>query len=162
MAHSGIYKVKNREKYKGNPDNVIYRSSWERRVFNWCDRNSEIKNWSSEEIVIPYKYDITKKAHRYFPDLKITFKSGKTILVEIKPHKETEKPKYPGKRTQRYLNEATTYVKNQNKWEAAEKYAKDRGWDFQIWTEHTLDKMGIMKKGFKKMKPLKPFSKKKS
>jgi hypothetical protein len=28
-----------------------------------------------------------------------------------------------------------TYVKNINKWEAANEYAKDRGWKFVIWTE---------------------------
>ena len=52
-----------------------------------------------------------------------------------------------------------TYVKNMNKWEAADQYAKDRGWSFQIWTEDTLYEMGIMKKkkplGKKRIKPLK-------
>ena len=55
-----------------------------------------------------------------------------------------------------------TYVKNMNKWEAANEYAKDRGWEFQIWTEKTLKSMGILKefKKTKKLKPLKPFRKK--
>ena len=91
-------------------------------------------------------------------DLKITLKNGKTILAEIKPKKQTEPPK--GKRkTKGYINEAMTYVKNMNKWEAADSYAKDRGWSFQIWTEDTLHEMGIMKKrkplGKKRIKPLK-------
>ena len=49
-----------------------------------------------------------------------------------------------------------------NKWEAANDYAKDRGWEFQIWTEKTLKSMGILKefKKTKKLKPLKPFRKK--
>ena len=38
-----------------------------------------------------------------------------------------------------------------NKWKAAESYAKDRGWTFEIWTEKTLIKMGIMPK---QLKPL--------
>ena len=39
-----------------------------------------------------------------------------------------------------------------NKWEAAGKYAKKRNWAFEIWTEETLDAMGIMpKKGFKRL-----------
>jgi len=154
MAHSGVYKVKNREKYRGDPDNVIYRSSWEKAAFKWCDMNSDITKWASEEVVIPYKYDVSKRKHRYFPDLKITFKDGRTILVEIKPAKETVKPEYPGRKTQRYMTESLTFVKNKNKWDAAEKYAQDRGWEFQIWTEHDLQSMGIMKKGFKKLKPL--------
>ena len=56
-----------------------------------------------------------------------------------------------------------TYVKNQNKWDAANEYAKDRGFEFQIWTEHTLQKMGILPKlkPLGKLKPLVPIRKKK-
>lgn len=166
MAYSGKYIVKNKSKYKGNADNVVYRSMWERYCFTHCDNNPNIVQWSSEEVVIPYRWDIDKKMHRYFMDLKITYKNGKTILVEIKPEKETQPPKRPDK-TKRYINEAMTYVKNMNKWEAANEFAKDRGWDFQIWTEKTLTDMGIMpsqsqKGGLKPLKPLKPFRKKKT
>jgi hypothetical protein len=131
---------------------------WERNCFAWCDDNSEIKEWSSEEIVVPYFYDVDKKYHRYFVDLKITFNNGKTILVEIKPEKEVQLPKRPDK-SQRYLNEALTYVKNQNKWKAASEFAKDRGWTFEIWTEKTLQNMGILPKALKPLKPLKPYKK---
>ena len=158
MAYSGKYRVKNIKKYQGDPDKVTYRSSWEKACFIWCDNNTNIEKWSSEEVVVPYKWDIDKKMHRYFVDLKITFKDGKTILVEIKPDKETAPPKRPDK-SRRYINEAMTYVKNMNKWEAANTYAKDRGWEFQIWTEETLHSMGIMKK-LKPLKPLKPYRKK--
>lgn len=157
-TYSGKYKVKNRTKYKGDPDNVVFRSMWERNAFAWCDDNSEIKEWSSEEVVIPYYYDIDKRYHRYFMDLKITFKSGKTLLVEIKPEKETQPPKRPDK-SRRYINEAMTYVKNQNKWQAASEFAKDRNWSFEIWTEKTLQNMGILPKQLKPLKPLKPYKK---
>jgi len=160
VAYSGRYKVKNRKKYKGDPDKVVFRSMWERHCFRWCDESSEVKYWSSEEVVIPYFYDVDKKYHRYFMDLKITFTNGKTILVEIKPEKETLPPKRPDK-SKRYINEAMTYVKNMNKWEAASKFAKDNNWGFQIWTEKTLTKMGIMPKQIKPLKPLKPIRKKK-
>lgn len=164
MAYSGKYKVKHRSKYKGNPDNIVYRSGWELYCFGWCDTNPNIKNWSSEEVVIPYRWDVDKRMHRYFTDLKITYKDGRTLLIEIKPEKETVPPKRPDK-SKRYINEAMTYVKNMNKWEAANEYAKDRGWEFQIWTEKTLTEMGIMPKqskkgGLKPLKPLKPFRKK--
>ena len=155
MAYSGKYKVKNIKKYKGDPDKVTYRSHWEKLCFMWCENNSKVKSWSSEETVVPYKWDIDKRMHRYFVDLKITFNDGKTILVEIKPEKETELPRNPNK-SKRYIGEAMTYVKNMNKWEAANEYAKDRGWEFQIWTENTLKSMGIMKEFKKKLKPLKP------
>ena|SRR5210317_426503 len=158
MAYSGRYKVKNISKYQGDPDKVTYRSSWEKACFVWCDQNPNVKKWSSEEVVVPYKWDVDKRMHRYFVDLKITFTNGKTILVEIKPQKETAPPKRPDK-SRRYIGEAMTYVKNMNKWEAANSYAKDRGWEFQVWTEETLYEMKILKK-LKALKPLKPFKKK--
>ena len=154
MAYSGRYTVKHKSKYSGDSTQVIYRSMWEKHCFVWCDSNPTIKSWSSEEIVVPYYYDIDKKYHRYFVDLKIYFKTGEVILVEIKPKRQTEPPK--GKRkTKAYMNEAFEYVKNMNKWEAAESYCKDRKWKFQIWTEETLRKKGIMKKELKRIKPLK-------
>lgn len=161
MTYKGKYTVKNPEKYDGNPHDVVYRSHWEKLVMMWCDRTPDVKKWNSESVVIPYFYDVDKKYHRYFMDFKITFTNGKTFLVEVKPKKETDIPKKQGKTKKRYINEAVTYVKNQNKWEAAWEYAKDRGWEFHIWTEETLTEMGIMKslKPKKKLKPLKPFRK---
>ena len=162
MAYSGRYKP-NIKKYRGNPDKVVYRSMWEKYAFMWCDKTDEVKSWSSEEIIVPYYYDVDKKYHRYFVDLKITFKSGKTILVEIKPEKETAPPT-GARRTKKYISESLTYIKNMNKWEAADSYAKDRGWEFQVWTEDTLRKNGIMPKAqpgkLKPLKPLAPYRKK--
>ena len=158
MAYKGKYKPKNKSKYSGDPTNIIYRSLWERNAFRWCDDNPKVKSWSSEEVVIPYLYEVDKRYHRYFMDLKIVYTDGRTVLVEIKPDKET-RPPTGAKRTKRYINEGMTYVKNMNKWEAANEYAKDRGWEFQIWTEKTLSTMGILPKS---MKPLKPYSRKKT
>lgn len=157
MAYSGRYRVKNTSKYKGDVQNVIYRSLWEKHCFKWCDDNPKVKSWSSEEVVIPYLYEVDRRYHRYFMDLKITMTDGKTILVEIKPHKETQPPT-GSRRTRKFITEAATYVKNMNKWEAADEYAKDRGWHFQIWTEKTLSSMGILPKS---TKPLKPFKRRK-
>ena len=66
MAYSGRYQVKNPKKYKGDFTNVVYRSLWERNVFRWCDDNPKVKGWSSEEIVVPYYYEVDKKYHKYF------------------------------------------------------------------------------------------------
>lgn len=166
MAYSGKYIVKNKSKYKGDSNNVIFRSLWERAVFKWCDETSTVQSWSSEEVVIPYLYEVDKRYHRYFMDLKITYTNGRTILVEIKPEKETKPPAFNGKRTKKYLNEGMTYVKNMNKWSAAQNYAADRGWGFEIWTEKRLSDMGLLpkpqaKKPIKKLKPLGPVKKKK-
>ena len=118
MVYSGLYKAKNVSKYKGDHTNIIYRSLWEKAVFQWCDKNPKVKGWSSEEIVVPYYYDVDKKYHKYYVDVKIVFED-KTLLVEIKPEKETVPP-VGAKRTKRYITEGLTYVKNMNKWEAAD------------------------------------------
>ena len=164
MAYSGRYKVTNPKKYKGDFTNVVYRSLWEKYVFQWCDMNPDVKQWNSEETVIPYYYEVDKRYHRYFVDLKIVMKE-KTILVEIKPEKETAPPTGE-KRTKRYINESLTYIKNMNKWEAANEYPKDRGWEFQIWTEKTLQEMKLLPKSMpgkikKPLKRLPPYSRKK-
>jgi hypothetical protein len=163
MAYSGRYIVKNKSKYKGDPTTVVYRSLWEKAAFKWCDENKDVKYWSSEEVVIPYLYEIDKRYHRYFMDLMITYTNGKTSLIEIKPEKQT-KPPTGNRRTKKYISEGYTYVKNINKWSAAEEYALDRGWSFEIWTEIKLRKMGILKdKPPGKLKPLKkmaPYRKK--
>ena len=61
-------------------------------AFGGVMKTLKVQYWSSEETVVPYYYEIDKRYHKYYLDLKITFKEGKTILVEIKPEKET-KPK---------------------------------------------------------------------
>lgn len=162
MAYSGKYKVKNKSKYTGNCDNVVYRSMWEKYCMMYFDKSSEVKNWSSEEIVIPYVYDVDKKYHRYFMDFKVKWANGSVSLIEVKPNKETTPPKKTNTRNKKYMTEALTYVKNMNKWEAANNYAKDRGWKFEIWTEIELRIMGIMPKPLKPLKKMKPFTKKKA
>ena len=54
---------------------------------------------------------------------------------------------------------------NCNKWEAADKIAKDNGWEFVIWTEDDLKRFNILKEQpgkMKKLKPMRPYRKKKS
>lgn len=163
--YQGKYRVRNPKKYKGNASDVTYRSGWEKSCFQWCDGNNDILEWSSETVIIPYFYDVDNKYHRYYMDLLIRFKD-RTIMVEIKPFKETQVPAKQGKTKQRYLTESLTYVKNQNKWDAARNYAKDRGWGFEIWTEKELKAMGILKpvakKAIKPLKKMAPYRKKKS
>lgn len=160
MAYSGKFKVRNKQKYMGDSSNVVYRSLWEKSCFSWCDKTPAVKGWSSEELIIPYYYDVDKRYHRYFPDLLIRFED-KTLLIEIKPKKETIAPATPSRKTKRYITEALTYVKNVNKWDAAKEYAKDHGWEFEIWTEETLQTMGILPKSPKGLRPLTPIKRRK-
>ena len=142
MFHKRKFTPTNPQKYSGDPTNIIMRSSWETKFANWCDVNPSIINWVSEETIIPYRCGTDNKIHRYFVDFKIQVKETtgkiKTYLVEIKPYKQTIPPVYPGRQTQRYLQESYAYIKNQSKWEAATQYAKERGWEFIKLTEHNL------------------------
>lgn len=142
MAYKGIYKVKNKKKYKGDPNKVVFRSLWERNVFRWVDANPDILEWSSEEIIIPYRCSTDRKIHRYFPDLYLVTVNGQYI-IEIKPEKETKEPRKRTRKSAKYLKEVMTYMKNQSKWTAAKEFCEDRGITFTIWTEKTIKKMGI-------------------
>jgi hypothetical protein len=126
------------EKYTGDPTNIIMRSSWETRFASWCDKNPSVLKWSSEETVVPYRCPTDNRIHRYFVDFKISVSTGKTYIVEVKPAAQTQPPIYPGRQTQRYITESLTFMKNQAKWEAANEFARDRGWEFKIITEKEL------------------------
>lgn len=160
MAYSGRYRVKNPSKYKGDHTNVIYRSMWEKHCMQYFDVSSDVIQWSSEEIIVPYLYEIDKKYHRYFPDFKVTWKDKSVSLIEVKPNKETMPPK--GRKTKQFITEAYTFVKNQNKWEAANELCKDQGWRFEVWTEIELRVMRILPKPLKKLKPLPKYTRKKN
>lgn len=138
----GIYKLKNRSKYKGDADNVVYRSSWELRVFKWLDDDPSVIEWSSEEIVIPYVSPVDKKYHRYFPDIYARMRTSdgrtKSYLIEIKPFKQANEPEVKKKITKQYVTEVCTYAINQAKWKAAKQYCLDRKWEFKVLTEKDL------------------------
>ena len=59
------YKPSYPKKYKGDPNNIICRSSWERKFCHWCDLNESILEWGSEEFYIPYISPVDKRIHRY-------------------------------------------------------------------------------------------------
>jgi hypothetical protein len=166
-TYKGKYKIRNESKYLGDPKNVIYRSGWERAVMMWCDDNPNVVSWVSEEIIIPYICETDKRPHRYFMDFMVKYKDGRTVLIEVKPHKETIKPKTgQGRPRRQVLSETLTYIKNISKWTATEKYVADRGWHFEIWDEHKLRAMGILpkplgKKPLKPLKKMKPYKRKK-
>lgn len=142
-AYSGKYDVVNQDKYKGNPNEVWYRSSWERLAFKWCDMNPDVTSWSSEKTTIPYKCKTDNKLHNYYIDLTVEFVSGKKFLIEIKPEYQTLRPVKKNKSKERFHKEVLTWAKNVSKWQAAEEYANKRGMSFQVWTESTLWKLGI-------------------
>lgn len=142
MAYRGRFKPKNPQKYIGDSNNIIYRSSWECKVMDWLDKNDDVISWASEELIIPYKSPIDNRFHRYFPDflVKVKTKSGgtKTMLLEVKPKKQTQEPEKKKRITKQYIAEVTTWGVNQAKWAAATDYCLDRGWEFMLITEDHL------------------------
>ena len=143
MAYKGKYYPSFHRKYKGAPTNIIYRSLWERKFMVYCDKNEKILEWGSEEIALPYISPHDSRVHRYFPDfyIKVQENTGKIkrYLIEVKPLKQTTKPKKPKRQTKGYIREAFEYARNQSKWKAAREYCADRMWEFKVITEKELD-----------------------
>jgi hypothetical protein len=142
MAYSGKFIPKNTNKYLGDPTNIFFRSLWERRVMVHLDDNPNVLHWSSEEIVIPYVSPVDNRWHRYFPDflVKVKNKDGdiQTIILEVKPEKQSVPPKIKKRITKQYIQEVATYGVNEAKWKAAVEYCEDRNWKFKVITEKNL------------------------
>jgi hypothetical protein len=139
----GKYTPRHPHKYKGDPLNIIYRSSWERTFMKWADLSEGVLSWESEEKCLWYYDPVTKKKRRYFPDFIIrTMESDGLIvtsMIEIKPYKQVVGPeKQPKRRTKSWAQAVNTYVTNMAKWEAARAVCEDRGWRFKILTEYEL------------------------
>lgn len=141
MSYKGRFVPKNPKKYAGDASNIIWRSTWERKVMDWLDQSESVVYWSSEELVIRYYNPIDNKIHRYFPDfiVKVKRKDGTvmTHVLEVKPEYQTKEP-VRKRKTQKFINEYVTYTINQSKWKAATEFCKDRGWEFRILTEKNL------------------------
>lgn len=142
MAYKGKFKPKNPQKYKGDPTNIVYRSTWECRVMSWLDERSDVVEWASEEFSIPYISPVDGKVHRYFPDFYVKVKQKddtiRVMVLEVKPHKQTLEPQKKSRVTKQYITEVVTYGVNQAKWKAAEEFCKDRKWTFKVLTEYDL------------------------
>ncbi len=142
MAYSGKFYPQNPGKYKGDYNNIIYRSSWECRVMNWLDKNENIVEWGSEEFSIPYKSPVDGKYHRYYPDffVRVKQKDGiiRAMVIEIKPKKQTKPPQKKKRVTKQYIQEVVTWGINEAKWKAATEFCTDRGWVFKVLTEDDI------------------------
>jgi hypothetical protein len=134
----GRFIPKHPEKYLGNVNKIMFRSSWELRFLQWLDSTAAVKRWGSEEISIPYLHPFDMKVRNYFPDIVVlyTHKDGslRKEIIEIKPHKETVATP---KMTER---DATALRVNKAKWIAAAEYASKNGATFRVVTEKTLFK----------------------
>lgn len=142
MSYKGFFRPKNPSKYKGDPTNIVYRSSWEVKLMSYLDAHPDVVQWASEELVIPYRSPLDNQIHRYFPDFWVKKRSSdgtiETLVIEVKPLKQTKEPTPSTKRTKQYIREVATWAINQAKWTAAKMYCEDRNWKFMTMTERDL------------------------
>jgi len=149
----GYYIPKNPEKYIGNDiTKIVYRSSWELKFFEFVDNNTNVLQWSSEPIAVPYVHPFKKdksgkpKISRYFPDLFIKYKDtlGNVVeeYVEIKPLAQCSRSK---KRNVKHkLYDDLNYAVNVQKWKAMKAYVESinkttgKNVQFKIITEQSL------------------------
>jgi len=137
----GLYTPKKPDKYLGDLSAIRYMSSWELEFFEFCDNNPNIIKWASEEIPIQYYKPDPRTGNLvssiYYPDIFLVLKdkNGKyhKHLIEIKPFKQSQPSK--AKKSSRRMQEQYTYIVNQHKWDAAEKWCKSKGIEFRVLTE---------------------------
>ena len=133
MSYKGKYIPKKPEKYRGNSQQIIYRSLWERKFMVYCD------------TIIPYLSPWDGRMHRYFPDFYIKTKQSdgtiKKFIIEVKPKKQCSPPSAePKRKTRRWFNEVKTWGINEAKWKYATAWCNNNGMEFKILTE---DHLGI-------------------
>lgn len=132
----GKFNLKNPKKYLGN-NTPIYRSGWEFAFMKFLDENTNIINWASEAIKIPYRNPLTGKHTIYVPDFFMSYldRDGKTHaeLIEVKPSNQSLK-----EQVGRGAYNQAHYLMNQAKWEAARAFCKQKGIIFRIVTEHDM------------------------
>lgn len=139
----GKFRPINREKYRGDPDNITFRSSWELVLARRFDEDSRILSWSSEEDVVNYRSPVDNRMHRYFIDFSICARFGEQgvqkMFIEVKPFKETQEPKRRASESEAsYLERVKVYLVNQAKWAAARAHAEAIGGRFVVMTEKEI------------------------
>lgn len=139
----GRFNPINKQKYRGDVNNIIYRSSYELAMFRWLDSTDQIVAWASEELIIPYISPVDGKKHRYFTDVVAWIKqhdnSVKKFVIEIKPYDQTQKPKKGSKeKEEAFKNRVFEYAVNQAKWAAAREHCRSTGGEFIVLTEREI------------------------
>jgi hypothetical protein len=137
------FKPRNPHKYIGDPNNIIIRSSWETKVFKFCDDNVNVLRWSSEEDAIPYLKPMHNgglKPAFYYPDLYVEYMNvdGELIkeVFEVKPKKFTRQSRSRTDSVRMFEN--YQYIVNMAKFAAADNWCKAKGYKFTILSEDSI------------------------
>ena len=140
------YRPMNPNKYVGNLNEIIMRSSWESKLAFFLDSTETVLKWGSEIKAIPYYSIVDKRIRKYFPDFWAIVKQSdgteKKFIVEVKPNSQINQPRL-GKDKKKYIEAMITWQRNQDKWLAAKQFAQKNGFEFMIFDEYTL---GIAKR----------------
>lgn len=170
-THQGYFRnLKNPQKYIGDINQIIYRSSWEYSFCKWCDASPSVIRWSSEPLSISYanrvaKLDECKRLgldpnnpknwaiKKYNIDFWIEISKGENLLekwfIEIKPKDKLKKPippkqNAPLKEQRRFNMLAKEYLINESKWAAMNDWAKKNNSKFYVFHEDIMTKLGIL------------------
>lgn len=142
MAYKTKFIPKNKNKYRGNHENISCRSLWERKFCKYLDENKNIIGWAFEPLKIPYISPIDNQMHFYIPDFLVEKRSSdgtvETLMIEIKPEKQTKMPEKGKKSKKTLLSESLTYAVNSEKWKSAEIFCNSHNIVFKILTERDL------------------------
>jgi len=132
----GRYTPTNPNKFEGDLNNIVFRSSWELRCLQYFDAHPAITKVMSEEIKIPYWNPVKRRPANYFPDFYIELRDRqgniRRELIEVKPHAQIVEQRK--ETTYASLTRAVNYAK----WEAASKWCKERGVNFRILSEKEI------------------------
>ena len=135
------WKPRNPEKYVGDINNIIARSSWEIKLLNWLDASPAVISFNSEGLVVPYLSPIDNSMHRYYVDFlaKMRLKDGsiRTYAIEVKPKAQCLPPR-KNRNKERMITEVTAYVVNQAKWTYAKAHCEKLGVAFLVLNEEDL------------------------
>ena len=173
-THQGFYIVKNKEKYIGDSDLVVFRSAWEFSFCMWSDYSPSIVRWSSEPVKVPY-YDRvsnlekckkqgldpnnpknwTRKNYNtdFWIEVKKPDETFERWFIEIKPGYKLMKPKpvlktAPLKDQKKFNKLAKEYLINESKFEAMKNWSSRSGAKFYVFTEDQLRRYGIIEGRF--------------
>jgi len=150
-SHQGWYKLRNPQKFikvidehmqSSRDGYLLYKSSLEKKMMQYCDLNKFVKCFSLEPFAIPYVKPTDGKVHRYYVDFYLEFCTGHKVLVEIKTFAETRKPLKPkrlnAKTVQAYNEAMQTFLINMAKWKYAKEFCNKHSFEFLILTENEL------------------------
>jgi hypothetical protein len=143
-AQKGPFQPRNPSKYIGKVESIVFRSSWERILGNYLDKNENVIRWSSESVIVNYRHPADNLIHRYFVDFYAEIKDNngniRKMLIEIKPKKFCECPIEPKRKTKSYMRDVLQFAVNQAKWKYARAFAENNGMEFIVMHE---DHLGI-------------------